>query len=47
MARAQFGLGTCYATGEGVKMDKAKAAQLYGRAAEQGLAGAQYNLGSC
>jgi hypothetical protein len=31
----------------GVKVDKAKAAQLYGLAAEQGFAEAQYSLGSC
>jgi TPR repeat protein len=33
--------------GEGVYVDKAKAAQLYGQAAEQGHADAQYNLGVC
>jgi TPR repeat protein len=30
-----------------VKVDNAKAAQLYGRAAEQGHAKAQHNLGQC
>jgi TPR repeat protein len=30
-----------------VKVDKAKAAELYGRAAEQGLATAQLALGAC
>jgi TPR repeat protein len=37
----------CYASGQGVNVDKAKAVQLYGRAAEQGYALAQYNLGAC
>jgi TPR repeat protein len=30
-----------------VQVDEAEAAQLYGRAAEQGLADAQCTLGSC
>lgn len=33
--------------GEGVRADKAKAIQLYQKAAEQGLAQAQFNLGVC
>jgi TPR repeat protein len=44
---SQFALGLKYELGEGVEVDKAKTAQLYGRAAEQGHAAAQCNLGSC
>jgi TPR repeat protein len=34
-------------TGDGVPQDKAQAAQLFRRAADQGLADAQYSLGGC
>jgi TPR repeat protein len=44
---AQHNLALCYLRGVGVKVDKAKAAQLWGQAAEQGLADAQLALGSC
>jgi TPR repeat protein len=33
-ANAQLALKLCFAGGDGVHVDKAKAAQLYGRAAE-------------
>jgi TPR repeat protein len=46
-AEAQFTLGNRYETGKGVKVDKAKGAQLIGRAAEQGHALAQCKLGLC
>jgi TPR repeat protein len=36
-----------YSKGRGVKVDKAKAAQLWGQAAEQGHAEAQFHLGGC
>jgi TPR repeat protein len=35
-AKAQFELGICYASGDGVDVNNVKAAQLYGQAAEQG-----------
>lgn len=41
----QFNLGVRYATGNGAPLDYAKAVEWYVRAAEQGLAEAQYNLG--
>ena len=44
-ARAQLGRGVLYANGDGVPKDAAESAQWYRRAAEQGYAGAQYNLG--
>src|SRR5437867_1804409 len=37
----------CYANGEGVPKDEAEAAKWYRRAAEQGFAAAQYELGAC
>ena len=40
-------MGVCYDNGEGVEKDKRKAFGWYERAAEQGLAEAQYNLGVC
>ena len=46
-ADAQFNLGYCYLTGQGVSQDYTKAVMLYRKAAEQGLAHAQYSLGSC
>jgi TPR repeat protein len=46
-AGSQFDLGWKYAHGEGVKVDKAKAAQLFGQAAEQGHDEAQHELGLC
>ena len=45
--RAQFGLGVIYeAGGDGVAPDVDKAAAWYRRAAKQGLADAQFNLGN-
>ena len=45
-AEAQYCLGDCYANGEGVLQDYAQAA-LWGRkAAEQGIAEAQFMLGA-
>ncbi|MCK9357724.1 MAG: hypothetical protein M0R22_11375 [Dehalococcoidia bacterium] len=46
-AEAQFNLGVCYDTGQGVAMDRAKAMWWYRLAADQGHAAAQYNLGVC
>ncbi|MCD8367240.1 MAG: sel1 repeat family protein, partial [Clostridiales bacterium] len=37
----------CYDNGEGVRQDKAKAVYWYEKAAQQGDAKAQYNLGVC
>jgi len=37
----------CYYSGEGVSQDYAKAVVLYEKAADKGLAWAQYNLGLC
>jgi TPR repeat protein len=47
IVRKLFNLGLCYATGKGVEKDEAEAARLYGQAAKQGHANAQYNLGLC
>ena len=44
---AQNELGECYFTGRGVKQDMAEAVKYYRKAADQGLAEAQYNLGYC
>jgi TPR repeat protein len=46
-AEAQYDLCVCYADGAGVKVDKAKAAELHAQAAEQGLAKAQHALALC
>jgi len=46
-ADAQYHLGFCYDTGQGVVPDIAEAVKWYRQAAEQHHAGAQYNLGSC
>ncbi|MGB5580334.1 MAG: tetratricopeptide repeat protein, partial [Woeseia sp.] len=43
--RAQFGLGTMYASGFGVALDDAQAFHWLGLAAEQGNVQAQYQLG--
>src|SRR3546814_8384958 len=42
---SQYRLGLMYENGRGVPMDLAEAEKWYGRAAEQGYSGAQYNLG--
>jgi hypothetical protein len=44
-AHAQFALGVMYANGEGVEQDYGKAEFWYRKAAEQGFAPAQNNLG--
>ena len=46
-AEAQFSLGQMYWIGEGVESDNEKAEKLIRKAAEQGLAIAQTNLGLC
>ena len=46
-AGAQFRLGYCFSTGEGVTKDDVVAAQWYYRAAEQGHMRAQNNLAVC
>ncbi len=46
-AKSQNRLGVCYANGEGVARDDAKAVEWYRLAAEQGYVPAQYNLGVC
>ena len=43
-AEAQFNLAVLYDLGQGVAVDKARAATWYGRSAEQGLGAAQFNL---
>ena len=45
-AEAQFLLGVRYRDGTGVPQDDAEAVRWYRLAADQGLAGAQRNLGS-
>jgi uncharacterized protein len=42
---AQLNLGVMYEDGEGVPQDYTEAVKWYRRAAEQGIVGAQYNLG--
>ncbi len=42
---AQYKLGVCYSTGEGVKQDYAEAVKWFRKAAEQGHAEAQFKLG--
>ena len=42
---AQYNLGYLYAYGKGVPKDEAAAIDWYTRAANQGLASAQYSLG--
>ncbi len=44
-AEAQFGLGSAYATGEGVPKDSTEAVKWFRKAADQGLAPAQAFLG--
>ncbi|MCO5146618.1 MAG: peptidoglycan-binding protein [Aquamicrobium sp.] len=44
--KALYEIGNRYAEGRGVAADPAKAAEWYGKAAEDGLAPAQYRLGS-
>ena len=44
---ANFFLGACYDSGDGVSYDPTKAAEHYYIAAEAGLAEAQHNLGCC
>ena len=44
---AQFNLGCCYETGEGVEQSKAGAAEWWKKAAEQGFVTAQLNYGIC
>jgi len=46
-AGAQYNLGVCYATGNGVKKNAARAVEWYTKAARQGNADAQNNLGQC
>ncbi len=44
---AQYSLGVMYANGRGVEQSDAQAVGWYRKAADQGGAKAQYNLGSC
>jgi len=44
-AKAQSNLRAMYDNGQGVKQDYAKAIEYYQKAADQGYAAAQYNLG--
>ena len=46
-AEAQYYLGCCYYSGEGVKQDYEEAVKWYKLSAEQGYADAQYALGYC
>ena len=46
-ARAQFRLGVCFGSGNGVAKDAVAAAEWYAKAAAQGHAIAQFNLGAC
>jgi len=43
-AKAQFTLGVLYSEGRGVPEDKSKSAEWFRKAADKGLAEAQYNL---
>lgn len=45
-AKAQYYLGQCYATGEGVLLDDKEAVKWFIKSAEQGDAKAQHNLGN-
>ena len=44
-AKAQLNLGNMYCNGDGVEQDYTEAVVWYRKAAEQGNAGAQFNLG--
>ena len=44
-AEAQFMLATCYSNGNGVNKSKTEALKWYQKAAEQGIADAQYQMG--
>lgn len=46
-AKAQYELGVCYYTGDGVKKDYTRAVRWFTKSAEQGNAEAQFNLGNC
>ena len=46
-AGAQYSLGCCYHSGEGVTIDYPEAARWYRKAAKQGHVWAQHNLGYC
>ena len=46
-ADAQYNLGLCYASGQGVTQDYTEAVKWYRQAAEQGNTYAQNNLGAC
>ena len=46
-ATAQWALGACYYSGDGVLKDPKKAEYWYTKSAEQGNDKAQYNLGIC
>jgi len=46
LANAQCNLGLRYDNGQGVKQDYTEAARWYRKAAEQGYALAQFNLGN-
>jgi tetratricopeptide (TPR) repeat protein len=46
-AIGHYFMGFCYANGQGVKKDAAKAVKMYRKAADQGLAQAQWRLGLC
>ena len=46
-SEAQYYLGCCYDSGQGVDQDYALAVEWFRKAAEQGDADAQYNLGCC
>ena len=43
-AQAQYDLGICYESGDGVSVDYTRAAALFVKAAEQGLADARFHL---
>ena len=45
-ASAQYKLGVCYDSGEGVAKDEMEAVKWWRKAAEQGYAPAQFNLGN-
>jgi TPR repeat protein/actin-like ATPase involved in cell morphogenesis len=46
-AEAQFQLGCCYASGNGVAKDEVEAVAWFRRAADSGFAQAQFQLGAC
>ena len=47
IVKAQFNLGWCYYTGDGISKDRGTAVQWWRKAAEKGDTNAKFNLGMC